>query len=477
MGKEDGREQQVTRAEDLYGVTVTPVSALPTPPTQGVEVPYPRPGYAWYVVGVLTLVYVFSFIDRQILNLLVRPIRRDLGISDTQMSLLMGFSFALFYTLFGIPLGRLADAHSRRGLIAVGFVFWSVMTAGCGLARNFAQMLLLRVGVGVGEAALSPAAYSLISDYFPPQRRATAISVYSMGIYIGSGLAFVLGGVVVGFVSTHEAWQLPLIGATRPWQVIFFVVGLPGVLLALLLWTVAEPARRDRRLSGPAQVPLAEVLGYMRSNLGTFLCHTVGFALLSFSSYGSSAWIPTFFQRNHGWTAGRAGVVYGLIVLVFSTVGVVAGGRLADRMAARGLRDATMRVGLIVALAWLPFGVLFPLAPGGWWAAALLVPASFLASAPFGVAPAAIQQIMPNAMRGQASAVYLFVVNLIGLGLGPSAVALTTDYVFRNDNAVNYSLLIVTTAAHLAAAALLWSGLGPFCRSLEGVKGWVAARA
>src|SRR5262249_12261450 len=146
------------------------------------------------------------------------------------------------------------------------------------------------------------------------------------------------------------------------------------------------------------------------------------------------------------------------------------------RMAARGLRDATMRVGLIVALAWLPFGVLFPLVPGGWWAAALLVPASFLASAPFGVAPAAIQQIMPNAMRGQASAVYLFVVNLIGLGLGPSAVALTTDYVFRDKSAVNYSLLIVTTAAHLAAAALLWRGLGPFCRSLEGVKGWVAAK-
>src|SRR5262245_9002593 len=220
MGKEDngvvGAEfAKPQGVEHSLGVTATPIgpSALPTPPG---EAPYPPPGYAWYVVGVLTLVYVFSFIDRQILNLLVRPIRRDLDISDTQMSLLMGFSFALFYTLFGIPLGRLADAHSRRGLIALGFVFWSVMTAGCGLARNFVQMLLLRVGVGVGEAALSPAAYSLISDYFPPQRRATAISVYSMGIYIGSGLAFVLGGVVVGFVSTHGAWQLPLIGATRP---------------------------------------------------------------------------------------------------------------------------------------------------------------------------------------------------------------------------------------------------------------------
>jgi MFS family permease len=196
------------------------------------------------VVGVLTFVYIFSFIDRQILNLLVRPIRRDLGISDFQMSLLMGFSFALFYTLFGIPLGRLADSRSRRTIIAVGFTVWSLMTAGCGLARNFVQMLLLRVGVGVGEAALSPAAYSIITDYFPPKRRATAISVYSMGIYIGSGIAFIVGGLVAGLAAAQETWNVPLVGATRPWQVVFFIVGIPGVFLALLMYTVREPARR-----------------------------------------------------------------------------------------------------------------------------------------------------------------------------------------------------------------------------------------
>ncbi len=169
-----------------------------------VEEPYPKPGYAWYVVGVLMVAYIFSFIDRQILSLLVQPIRRDLGISDTGMSLLMGFSFAVFYSFFGILLGRLADSWSRRTLIVIGFSLWSLMTAGCGLARNFVQMLLLRMGVGVGEASLSPAAYSLIADYFPPGRRATAISVYSMGIYIGSGLAFLLGGAVLGFTSSQE---------------------------------------------------------------------------------------------------------------------------------------------------------------------------------------------------------------------------------------------------------------------------------
>jgi MFS family permease len=445
---------------------------------------YPARGYAWYVVGVLTFVYIFSFIDRQILNLLVRPIRRDLGISDTQMSLLMGLSFAVFYTFFGIPLGRLADSKSRRTIIAAGFALWSLFTAACGLARNFVQMLLLRMGVGVGEAALSPAAYSIITDYFPPQRRATAISVYSMGIYLGSGLAFIIGGTVAGLASKQELWQLPLVGATRPWQVVFFIVGLPGVLLALLMYTVREPLRRGAKLrknaegqTVAAQVPLGEVFAYLRLNWKTFLCHNVGFALLSFSSYGTSAWVPTMFVRKHGWNEAQAGQVYGWVVTIFATLGVAAGGWFADWMMKRGHRAATMHTGLIVALAWFPFGMLYPLVSDPWMAVALLIPSAFFTSAPFGVAPAAIQQMMPNAMRGQASAIYLFVVNLIGLGLGPTAVALTTDYVFRNDQAVNYSLLIVATLAHVIAAVLLWVGIKPFLQSLARLQAWTASHA
>ena len=450
-------------------------------PLQSAEQDYPSPRYAWYVVGVLTFIYIFSFIDRQILVLLVDPIKRDLGINDTQMSLLMGFSFAVFYTFFGIPMGRLADSRSRRSIIAAGFVFWSIMTAGCGLARNFVQMLLLRMGVGVGEAALSPAAYSLITDYFRPNRRATAISVYSMGIYIGSGLALFLGGTVVGYASSQGMIELPLIGQTRPWQVIFFIVGLPGVLLALLTYTIREPARRGVRMlktaegkTKVAQVSLREAYAYMLENKRAFICHNVGFALLSFSSYGTTSWVPSFFKRNHGWTTAEAGMVYGAIVAVCGTLGIVAGGRFADWLAERGYKDATMRVGLIVAIAWFPTGLLYPLVSDANWAAALLVPTVFLASAPFGVAPAAIQQMMPNTMRGQASAVYLFVVNLIGLGLGPTAVAAVTDYVFHDDLAVRYSLLIVTSIAHIAAGILLWLSLKPFLRSLDRLKQWMA---
>jgi MFS family permease len=220
---------------------------------------------------------------------------------------------------------------------------------------------------------------------------------------------------------------------------------------------------------------MKEVFNYIWQNRATFIYHNVGFALLSFSSYGSSAWIPTFFVRNHGLTEAQAGQLYGWTVAIFSTLGVAMGGRFADWMAERGRQDATMLTGLIVSLGWLPFGLFYPIVSDTYLATALLIPSALMSSAPFGVAPAAIQQIMPNAMRGQASAIYLFVINLIGLGLGPTAVAMTTDFVYHDDQAVNYSLLLVNTVAHLVAAALLWMGLKPFIGSLERLKGWTAS--
>lgn len=455
--------------------TVKPVAGGTTRPVT--DEAYPSPLYAWYVVGVLTLAYVFSFIDRQILNLLVGPIERDLGIGDTEMSLLMGFSFAVFYTLFGIPLGRLADSRSRRVIIAVGIAAWSIMTAGCGLARKYWQLALLRMGVGVGEASLSPAAYSMIADYFRPERRSTAVSVYSMGIYLGSGLAFVVGGLVIEFASGREQFELPIVGSTRPWQLIFFLVGLPGLLMAMLLSTVREPLRRGLRggTSGAgvaAPVPLRDVWAYLRDNRRTFACLNLGIACLTFSAYGASSWVPTFFVRRYSWTPGQAGVVFGVIVGVAGTLGVMAGGALADWLRRRRYDDAEVRVAWLAAAGWLPFGVLYPLMPSGFLAAIVLAPTVFFMSAPFGVAPAAIQRMMPNAMRGQATALYLFVINLIGLGLGPTAVALVTDRVFRAPGAVHLSLLLVGLAANFVGMVLLWFALRPYRQSLEYLEHW-----
>lgn len=433
---------------------------------------YPSSARAWATVAILMVAYVLSFVDRQILNLLVEPIRRDLAINDTQMSLLMGLSFALFYTVCGIPLGRVADTRSRRGLIAVGILFWSAATAACGMAKMYWHFLLCRIGVGVGEAALSPAAYSLIADSFPAERRATAISVYSMGVYLGSGLAFLVGGLVIQFASAQGDVTLPVLGEVRPWQLIFLILGVAGVLFTLLMFAVKEPARRGA--GAGVAVPLSEVGRYIRANRRTVLLHNFGFAGLAFAGYGSAAWIPTFFIRTHGWDAGQVGIVYGSIVAVFGCLGIVFGGRLADRMAKRGRSDANMRVGLYAALGALPMVVLYPLVDSAFWASVLMAPTVFCLSMPFGVAPAAIQEIMPNSMRGQASAIYLFVITLIGLGVGPTAVALVTDFVFADDAALRYSLLIVTTLAVSTSIILLAKSLKPYRESVTRLEQWAA---
>ncbi|AVO54411.1 MFS transporter [Ectopseudomonas mendocina] len=433
---------------------------------------YPSSTRAWVTVAILMVAYVLSFVDRQILNLLVEPIRRDLAINDTQMSLLMGLSFALFYTVCGIPLGRVADTRSRRGLIAIGVLFWSAATAACGMAKMYWQFLLCRIGVGVGEAALSPAAYSLIADSFPAERRATAISVYSMGVYLGSGLAFLVGGLVIQFASAQGDVTLPVLGEVRPWQLIFLILGVAGVLFTLLMLAVKEPARRGA--GAGVAVPLSEVGRYIRANRRTVLLHNFGFAGLAFAGYGSAAWVPTFYIRTYGWDAGQVGIVYGSIVAVFGCLGIVFGGRLADWMAKRGRSDANMRVGLYAALGALPMVVLFPLMDTAFWASVLMAPTVFCLSMPFGVAPAAIQEIMPNSMRGQASAIYLFVITLIGLGVGPTAVALVTDFVFADDAALRYSLLIVTTLAVLMSIILLAKSLKPYRESVTRLEQWAA---
>ena len=433
---------------------------------------YPSSARAWVTVVILMVAYVLSFVDRQILNLLVEPIRRDLAINDTQMSLLMGLSFALFYTVCGIPLGRVADTRSRRGLIAVGILFWSAATAACGMAKMYWQFLLCRIGVGVGEAALSPAAYSLIADSFPAERRATAISVYSMGVYLGSGLAFLVGGLVIQFASAQGDVTLPLLGEVRPWQLIFLILGVAGVFFTLLMLAIKEPVRRGA--GAGVAVPLSEVGRYIRANRRTVLLHNFGFAGLAFAGYGSAAWIPTFYIRTYGWDAGQVGIVCGSIVAVFGCLGIVFGGRLADWMAKRGRSDANMRVGLFSALGALPMVVLFPLMDTAFWASVLMAPTVFFLSMPFGVAPAAIQEIMPNSMRGQASAIYLFVITLIGLGIGPTAVALVTDFVFADDAALRYSLLIVTTLAVLMSIILLAKSLKPYRESVTRLQQWTA---
>lgn len=439
--------------------------------------PYPAPRYAWYVVGVLTLVYIFSFIDRQILSLLVAPIRTDLHISDTQISLLSGFSFAIFYVSFGIPVGRIADSKSRTGLIALGFTAWSAFTAACGLAGSFVQLAAMRMGVGVGEATLSPAAYSLITDYFPPQRRAVAQGVYNMGIYIGSGVALLVGGIVAGALSGHDEYMLPIIGSVKPWQLVFLVIGAAGVCVVPIMLTVREPMRQNVGESGVTSVPLSQVVQYVKRNFATYTCHNVGIAMLSFSSYGINAWMPSYLIRHFHWTPAHVGVVLGTNAAVAGSLAVFTGGWIADRLAMRGHQDAYIRVALWSAVLWFPPGIAMLLTQSTDVLMVCLASSTFFGAAAFGIGPASLMQVTPQRMRGQIGAVYLFVVNLIGLGIGPTAVAMCTDYLFHDDNMVGSSILVVACAAHLVSAMFLSYGRKPFVRTIAFAKTWATENA
>ncbi len=429
-----------------------------------VEAPYPSGKYAWYVVVVLFIAYTSSFIDRIIMSLLVEPIKRDLLLSDTQFSLLHGFAFAIFYTLMGLPLGWLADRTNRRRLISIGIFLWSIMTAICGVTKTFTTLFLARIGVGIGEAALSPSAYSIISDYFPKEKRGVPISTYSMGVFFGGGIAFVLGGYVVQLTAGATDVVLPLVGSVRPWQLTFFIVGLPGLLVLLLMLTVKEPVRRDVvSLSDddaqPAESSILDTLSFVGRNIRAYATVLLGTALLATSSYGFFTWSPSFLIRTYGWQASEAGYAFGLIVLSLGTGGTLLGGILADRMLARGRLDANMRVAMYAGVATLVFGCIAPLMPTPTLALLFLAPTVVSIGMPVGIAPASLNFITPNQLRGQVIALYLFFVNLIGLGFGPTIVALITDYVFGDPAMVRYSLSVFAVVISLLAVVIIASGL------------------
>ena len=282
--------------------------------SQLVEASSKRNLYTAYLIFILLLAYTFSFVDRQILSLLVEPMKRDLDISDTQMSLLQGLSFALFYTLMGLPLGRLADSKSRRGLIAVSIFVWSIMTAACGLAKGYWHLFFARMGVGVGEAGLSPAAYSLIADSVEKKHLAKAIGVYTMGIYLGGGMALIVGGMVIQWADALNSISIPIFGEIYAWQAVFLAVGLPGLLLVPFLFTLKEPKRTKIQNES---VAVSEVVAYFKANKKTILMHNFAAALASVAGYGTLAWVPSYLIRVHGMSSSEVGLAFGIIVLIF----------------------------------------------------------------------------------------------------------------------------------------------------------------
>ncbi len=449
-----------------HGVAANAVRAEP----DATALPWPRPVVGWYAVSVLTVAYVLAFVDRTILSLMVGPIRADLGLSDTQISLLHGFAFALFFTLIGIPISLLADRLSRRNITALGTATWGGATVLCGFATSFWGLFGARVLVGVGEAALTPSAYSMLADLFPPGRLARALAVFTVGLFAGVGFAYMIGGAVVGSVSGVENVTLPLIGEVRAWQFAFIVVGLPGFPIALWLLTLREPARRRPPARGTLLAAFEDCLRHMGRHWQVYVAHALGFSLLALMFNAAAAWLPAYLMRVHALDPATTGFWLGVIMLVAGVGGVLAGGWLGDRLTARGQTDGNMRVGIVAAVGAFPLAATATLVEPLPLSLVLLAAYMFFVSLPYGAAAAALQIVTPGRMRATASAIYLCLVNLIGLGIGPTLVALATDRLFDDDLAVGKSLALVSTlCAPLALVVLAWS-LPHFRRMADGMR-------
>ena len=418
---------------------------------------WPSPAYGWYVTIVLLIGYTFSFVDRQVLNLLVEPVQNDLGLSDTQISLLQGMAFVITYVSLSVPVGRLVDRFNRMRIMIGGILVWSITTVACGLSRNFSQLLFARMGVGAGEATLTPAAWSVLADYFHPDRLSRPISVYLMGPYIGAGIAMIAGAEVLDWTRQANEIVLPLVGEVAPWQFTFIAVGLPGVLIAGLFATLREPRRRGRKTA--EAVPPWPVVGrYLATQKRIYVALHVGVPFIVVMLYGLQAWVPTILVRVFEMDLADAGRQYGLVALVAGSAGVLSGPPLERLLSARGDVCAPLRIAMIAALSASLCLVALPFASSPEVALIAVFGASFSVTLPLALVTTVMQEVTPNEMRGVVAGLYVVMTNVLGLALGPTLVAATTDYVFADPHAVARSLALVAGLVGPIAFVLIWSG-------------------
>lgn len=398
------------------------------------------PIYAWFVVLVLLLVGIASYLDRNIIALLIEPIKADLALSDTQASLLQGTAFALFFVAFGYPSGMLVDRISRRNMLVFGVSLWSVMTAAGGLANSYWELFIARAAVGMGEALLAPAAFSLIADYFLPARRGRAMSTYNMANYLGGGTSMLVGGLVLQALSKTGRSQLPLLGEVANWQATLILIGLPGVFLALLLFTVREPERRATAIAAPLSKSLWQ--HFREAPRIHASVHFVS-AMTVFTGVTLTSWIATYFVRHFGMTPAEAGVKIGPVSAIGGMAGCIASGIVGDMLVARGIRGGRFCAGLL----WWPvcLASLIGLIQASTASAALVWNFHFIFASAFGLASVVptIQDITPAHLRGRATSIHFVMSGLLALGAGATMVALVTDRIFHDTQALGSSLLVV----------------------------------
>lgn len=425
---------------------------------------YPSPAVGWVTVAVLFVLYILSLTDRYIIALLVEPMKRDLGLSDFQISLLQGPAFALLFCLCAIPVGIGLDRFSRRLVLYGAITLWSVAATACGLARGFGELFAARAALGAGQSGFGTGSYSIIGDSFPPHRVSLAMSIFVMGGVMGAGIVFLLGGPIVAAAMRAGPVDLPLLGLVQPWQFVLIATGLPGLALAFLVFLFREPARRNRPAS--AGVGYGEAFAFLRAHGRLYGAIFLGFGTTYAVTIGFQLWMPTFFIRVHGWDPATVGMVLG-VAQILGAATLPLHGQIVDSLFRRGRQDAHLFWCMLTVLAAAPFAVAAVLVPDGRVAVVLftLFMACVLSTASMG--PAVTQVVTPPHLRGRVSALYVLVTGLVAMACGPAVVGFITDKLLGDERKVGLSLMLTVLFLLLPAAGMLAGGRAAMRRRLR----------
>lgn len=438
---------------------------------------YPKRAYAYFVIAILMIVSFQSRLDQQMPALLVEPLKKAFQLSDTQMSLVQGMAFAFFYAVMGPICGIFIDRYNRRNLIICGLLTWSCMTVWSGLAGTYQQLLISRMGVGIGEAILAPAAYSLIADYIRPAARGRALGIYMTSFAAGGGFSFIIGGVVLGAVEGAPLVYLPVIGNIAPWQLAFISVALPGFLVALLMLFVREPIRKEdgSTESNPELVTYGDFLRYIRSNIRLFVLVTLSISSMQYVINTMLAWMPTLLQRNYHIPVRDIGLILGIMFTVCSVSGFLLSGVASDHWVKQKDLSGRLKPMMLSSILLIPTLATWPIV-GNFTICLIILGIAILAvSVAVGTLPTTLQEMAPNRMRGQLVTLAMLVGSIIGWGGGPIITALITDYVFKDEAAIGYSLVVATVPAALLTLVTVRLALKPYAIVRERILGFGAA--
>lgn len=433
---------------------------------------WPRPALGWYAVVLLVLGYAFGTVDRIVVGLLVDPIKTDLGLTNTQMGIIQGLAFGLFYALFAIPAGMLVDRWKRVPILWLGLSIWSLATISCGLAGSFAALFVARVAVGAGESSTTPGSASLIADHFPPAQRAKAYGVFNMGGSVGIGLAFLLGGAAIQYAADLQRLAPGMFAGMREWQLVFMMVGAPGLLLAILMFlTLREPPRRGTAVVGRSfsLLPLLRELRVNRLALTAVMLGTIMNVMIINAKLG---WFPTYFNRIHHWPREKVAYVLAVVQTPLGLFSALSAGWVLAWLIRRGRRDGPIIVMAVQCAVWAVFGPLTVFAPTPALTLAAHMITSLFATWAITAALTALNEMTPNPLRGQVVAVYSVLFALVGIGLGPYLVGMLMDNVFPGVRGVMPSLALVCASGGLAGIVILFYGRTAYVAAVQRARSW-----